>query len=198
LPKASKPPESIVSAKEALARSALSLFVQNGIDGTSIRDIAGGTEFTNAALFKHYDSKEALALSLFESCYDALARTVAAPLPDAKFPEQMRMVISRYVDVIERDLDAALYVQENLRRYWTKLPANPARVSLLAHLRGVILLGRDQGYVDADKDPRLLVATIIGMLGQFARMLYFKEFQLPASDHAPHLVRLAIDVCRKR
>jgi hypothetical protein len=65
-------------------------------------------------------------------------------------------------------------------------------------LRGIILSGIDQGHVAADKDPRLLVATIIGMLGQFARMVYFKEFQGLPRDYAPHLARLAIDVCRKR
>ena len=170
--------------------------MQNGIDGTSIRDIADGTQFTNAALFKHYNSKEDLALSLFESCYDALVRTVAAPLPDATFSEQMHMVIARYVEVMDRDLEAALYVQENLRRYWAKLPPNPDRISLLAHLRGIVLAGIDQGCVAADKDMRMLVAAIIGLLGQFARMLYFKEFQGPAGDHAPRMARLAIDVCR--
>lgn len=187
----------IVGAKEALVRSALSLFVRNGIDGTSIREIAEGTGFTNAALFKHYDSKEALALSLFESCYDELSRTVAAPLPDAAFAVQMRIIISRYVEVMERDLEAALYVQENLRRYWTKLPENAGRISLLGHMRGIILSGKEQGCVDADKDPRLLVAAIIGLLGQFARMIYFEEFRGPASAFVPSLSRLAIDVCRQ-
>lgn len=113
------------------------------------------------------------------------------------FPQQMRTVIARYIDVMERDLEAALYVQENLRRYWTKLPPNPARISLLAHLRAIILAGIDRGHVAADKDPRLLVATIVEMLGQFARMVYFKAFQGRPRDYAPELARLAIDVGRK-
>ena len=177
-------------------RSALTLFVRDGVDGTSIRDIAIATPFTNAAIFKHFDSKEALALSLFEQCYDRIAITVAASIAARKYPEQMRVVIGRYLQMMDEDLEAALYMQENLRRYWPKLPKSPRRISLLAHMRGLVVSGKDEGLVAADKDPKLLVAAIIGLLGQFARMMYFKEFPGKAIDFSERISNLVLDMGR--
>ena len=57
------------AARAASLCAALRLFVRQGIDATSVRDIAAGSGFTNPAIFKHFDSKEALALCLFERCY---------------------------------------------------------------------------------------------------------------------------------
>ena len=186
------------AARAALMRSALTLFVRDGVDGTSIRDIATATPFTNAAIFRHFASKEALALNLFEQCYDDIATTVGAPIPSAKYPEQMRVVIGRYLQTMDENLEGALYMQENLRRFWPKLPKSPHRISLLGHMRGLIASGIQQGTVSPDKDQKLLVAAIIGLLGQFARMMYFKEFSGPATEFGGRLSELVIDMGSRR
>jgi AcrR family transcriptional regulator len=48
------------------------LFSQRGLDGTSIRDIAEESGYTNPALYKHFAGKEELALYLFEICHRRL------------------------------------------------------------------------------------------------------------------------------
>lgn len=172
------------NAREQLMKSALSLFVSQGIDGTSIREIARQTDYSNAALFKHFESKEALAIALFEQCYDRLAVAVSSPISVPDYSVQLNALILRYLKFIETDLEAALYVQEYLRRYWSKLPKKSTRISLLGHMRSVILEGIKQGQVHPKKSPQLLVAALMGFLGQFARMTYFGEFSGRAPDYA--------------
>src|SRR5215510_737293 len=56
-------------AKKRILVEALHLFVRDGLCETSIRDIADASGYTNPALFKHFPSKERLAVHLFEQCY---------------------------------------------------------------------------------------------------------------------------------
>src|ERR1700761_7040730 len=55
--------------KAKILVAALKLFVRDGLCETSVRDIAKASGFTNPALFKHFPTKDALALYLFERCY---------------------------------------------------------------------------------------------------------------------------------
>jgi AcrR family transcriptional regulator len=56
-------------AKQEILRAAMKLFSERGFDATSIRDIARESGYTNPALYKHFASKEDLALHLFETCH---------------------------------------------------------------------------------------------------------------------------------
>src|SRR5215212_9803651 len=56
-------------AKCAILRAALKLFSHSGLAATSIRDIADESGYTNPALYKHFESKDELALYLFETCH---------------------------------------------------------------------------------------------------------------------------------
>ena len=71
-------------AKRQILRAAMKLFSERGLDGTSIRDIARESGYTNPALYKHFAGKEELALHLFETCHRRLwAKCHAAILSDS-------------------------------------------------------------------------------------------------------------------
>jgi AcrR family transcriptional regulator len=55
-----------------IQQAALSLFTERGYDATSMREIAEQLGITKAALYYHFDSKEAIVLSLFEENMRAL------------------------------------------------------------------------------------------------------------------------------
>jgi AcrR family transcriptional regulator len=56
-------------AKRHILRAAMKLFSERGFATTSIRDIAKESGYTNPELYKHFASKEELALHLFETCH---------------------------------------------------------------------------------------------------------------------------------
>ena len=52
-----------------IVRVATSLFAAKGIDGTSMRDIADGAGVREAAIYRHFASKDDLAREIFLSWY---------------------------------------------------------------------------------------------------------------------------------
>jgi AcrR family transcriptional regulator len=102
-------------AVRASLAAALALFTRNGIDATTIRDIAGKSGYTNPAIFKHFDSKEALALCLFERCYRWIANALlAADDPNADARTRILAVGDCALRLMDEDIEAVLCVQENL------------------------------------------------------------------------------------
>ena len=59
--------------KELIARTALTLFVEKGIDGATIRDIATAAGIAEGTLYRHYSRQRALAWELFSTNYFAFA-----------------------------------------------------------------------------------------------------------------------------
>lgn len=87
-----------------ILRAALELFVERGIDGTSISDIARAAGVAQGALYRHFKSKEALAWHLFEAnlkAYtDELIETVLRP-EGAR--ERIRLFVQECLRTCEKD-----------------------------------------------------------------------------------------------
>jgi AcrR family transcriptional regulator len=168
-------------AKQKIVIAALDLFVRDGLCETSIRDIAKASGFTNPALFKHFSGKDALASYLFERCYLELYNLVIRAIQSGDtFATKQHAVIGAYMTALDQDRNAVLYVQENLRQFWPKMPASFRKHSILGEVRRLIELGRSEGAITATLDAGLLTVAWIGTLQQFARAQYFGEFKLPA------------------
>jgi AcrR family transcriptional regulator len=177
--------------KRAILTAALGLFASRGIAGTSVRDIAAASGLTNPALFRHFAGKEALALHLFERIFLRFRGTLPAA-DDSPFSQQLRATLAAYLRFFDEDLDAALFFQETLRQFWPQLPAPLRRQSLMAHLRTLLEVGVAQKHIDPKEDQHLLLAAVLGLLGQLARQLYFKEFPGPAIDQLDAIHRLVL------
>lgn len=178
-------------AKKKIVTVALQLFVRDGLCETSVRDIAKASGFTNPALFKHFPSKDALADHLFERCYLQLFQLIAGARQSGDtFAAKQRAVIDAYLTALERDQEAVLYVQENLRRFWPRMPAAVRKCSILGELATLLREGQSEGQVTTDNDIKLLTAAWVGVLQQFARARFFGELKQPRTVLATALERL--------
>jgi AcrR family transcriptional regulator len=185
---ASDPP-----AKREMLKAALRLFVRDGLCETSIRSIAAEAGFTNPALFKHFDGKDALALCLFERCYTKLAAEVAAGfVPERGFPDNLRAVLQRFAHALDRNLEAYLYVNEELRRFWPKVGPDVRRHSLVGLAKRLFESGMREGLVTREHSVELLVTAFIGIVAQLARALYFGELAGDAQTFVPSLESLTL------
>lgn len=59
--------EGVLSTKEKILDAALTLFAENGYDGTSVEQIAGIVGIKAPSLYKHYKGKEDILNSLIDS-----------------------------------------------------------------------------------------------------------------------------------
>ena len=65
------------SQKENILRAAVDCFAEQGYDGTRVRHIAERAGVSEAALYRHYASAEALAQELFAHYFGEYARQIA-------------------------------------------------------------------------------------------------------------------------
>jgi AcrR family transcriptional regulator len=195
LTNASSPPDYLLAgdapSKRRILQESLRLFARKGIDGVTVRDIGHKAGYTNAALFKFFPTKDALALYLFERCYLALYESLSAALPSGMpFADRLHAIVTVFVERIERDADAFLFVQDQLRPLWPRVTRNVRRHSILALLRAALEQGVAEGRVRSTANLDILTAAISGTLQQFARMLSFGEFRGPAGHWSGELEQI--------
>ena len=174
-------------SKQSILRAALKLFVEHGLAGTNIRMIAKESGYTNPAMFKFFDSKEALALYLFERCYARLHRQIASAASGKPFRKALGGVIDAFLRAMDEDLEAALFVQDALRELWPRLPASARKSSILRTLRELFERGMGEGVVAGYSSSDVPVATLVGLMAQFGRMVYFGEIEGPVRRRRPEL-----------
>ncbi|MHB1287017.1 MAG: TetR/AcrR family transcriptional regulator [Leptospirales bacterium] len=168
-------------SRQAILLGALRLFVRDGLCETSLRDIAAETGYSNTVLYKFFESKNDLAIHLFERCYGTLVMSVQDAMdPRRTFLEDLQALVDRYIRFLDQNLDAVIYVHENLRLFWPQASSKTRLNPLLGLLRKWIEKGKAEGEVDPTENTELLVSLAIGLLSQFARMLYFQECEPPA------------------
>ena len=66
--------------KDDIEQAAMELFARHGFAGTTIKDIAAKAGVTEGALYRHYSSKEEMALTLFERELEIIINSLVASL----------------------------------------------------------------------------------------------------------------------
>ncbi len=167
-------------SKQSIMRAALKLFVEHGVAATNVRMIGDEAGYTNPAMFKFFDSKDALALYLFERCYERLYHRVEAAAAQKPFDEALDRVLDAFLSAMDEDLEAVLFVQDSLRTMWRRLPARARKNSIVRVLRELFERGTREGAVKGYRSLDVPVAALVGLMGQFGRMYYFGEIERPA------------------
>jgi len=150
------------SQKDKILEAALNCFAQHGYSATRIRDIAERAEVSEAALYRHYESKEAVAQALFAEYlqeYSARLQQVATSQqpPQAKLQEVVRLCLATY-----REQPAGFsFVLLNTPTFIPRLPAGT--IYPLDVVEQIISAGQRQGVVRAGQ-PNLLTAIFFGCI----------------------------------
>ena len=94
--------------------AARQVFEAEGLDGASLRAIATAAGYTPAALYFHFESKEAIYAEVLRESLTALRKAVAGAVARAKTPaDQFRaaaLAFFRYYADNPRDLDLGFYL----------------------------------------------------------------------------------------
>src|SRR5262245_49683509 len=113
--------ESDPPAKREILRAAMKLFSEQGLAATTIRDIAKESGYTNPALYKHFVSKDELALYLFETSHRRLWTRCRAALDSAAdFDSRLENYIGEVLVLVDEHPEAMAFLSENARVLWPK------------------------------------------------------------------------------
>jgi AcrR family transcriptional regulator len=100
--------------RELILDAARKVFEADGLDGASLRAIAAGAGYTPAALYFHFESKEAIYAEVLRGSLMNLGQAVSRAVSRAKAPaDQLRAAATaffRYYADNPRDLDLGFYL----------------------------------------------------------------------------------------
>jgi AcrR family transcriptional regulator len=172
--------------KELIARTALGLFVEKGVDGTTIRDIAGAAMIAEGTLYRHYAGKDALAWELFSRNFTALA----GELQDIQAPHQtlrakVDAMVRHFCTFFDRDpvlFSYLLLVQHGQLQKVTPDMPNPVEV-----VREVLAGGMARGEIPAG-DADVAAAMVLGIVLQVAVFKIYQRLPQSLTSLAENLV----------
>lgn len=172
--------------KELIGRTALRLFVEQGIAETTIRDISAAAGVAEGSLYRHYDSKEALAWDLFSRDFIAFAQELARRQQQQRtVRDKLAAMIRQFCTFYDRDpilFNYLLLAQHSqLQKVTPDLP-NPVDV-----LAEVIAGGMGRGEIKAG-DPQVAAAMVLGIVLQVAVFKIYGRITQNLEDLAETLI----------
>jgi AcrR family transcriptional regulator len=158
--------------KELIARTALALFVEQGIDGTTIRDIAAAAGIAEGTLYRHYSGKDALAWDLCSRNYTAFAQELRRiEAGQATLRTKLAAMVRQFCTFFDDDpvlFSYLLLAQHGQLQKVTPDMPNPVEV-----VREVLAGGMDRGEIPAG-DSNVAAAMVLGIVLEVA---IFKIYQ---------------------
>src|SRR3954471_24410994 len=127
------------AAKRHILRAAMKLFSERGLAGTSIRDIARESGYTNPALYKHFTSKDELAVHLFETCHQRLwTKCHSAINAGTDFEDKLDGYVGAVLELVDAHPEAMVFLSENARLLWPKSSAAVRRHTMIGLARSLM------------------------------------------------------------
>jgi AcrR family transcriptional regulator len=178
-------------AKREILRAALKLFSEQGLAATSIRDIADESGYTNPALYKHFESKEALAQHLFDVCHRRVwGRLNAAVVSAESFDDKLDGYIGRWLELVDEHPDVMAFLSDSARVLWPKAGPTVKRQTVIGLARSLALAAPKPRRGAPAIDPDVAAASLQGTLAELARMLQVRVVDGPATRWKARVVTL--------
>lgn len=168
--------------KARVERAALTLFVARGVAETTTREIAMAASIAEGTIYRHFPSKEQLALDLFLRHHRALANALAGAAqraPDLR--AQIDAIVRCYCEWADDDWTLFAYHLLTQHMFLAMVPEgtpNPVNV-----VREVIVRAMAAGEIPS-RDADLAAAAAIGTVMQPATYKLYGRFEGPLTAHA--------------
>lgn len=182
------------TTKARIERAALQLFARHGVDGVSIKQIAGACDISDGAMYRHFKSKDELARQLFEAIHRRLTDLVSDTLdPSADLETMTRTVVTAYCELAENDPAQFTY---HLTHRNTFIAASgdggsdPSTVMAVA-----VSAAMDRGEIPKG-DPEIKAAMAMGVVLQAAEYSIYGRLERPMTELIDTFVRASLAVLR--
>jgi AcrR family transcriptional regulator len=178
-------------AKREILRAALALFSERGLAATSIRDIADESGYTNPALYKHFASKDELALHLFEVCHAQVWESCSAALASAKgFDMKLEAYVGRWLQFLDEEPEVIAFLSDSARVLWPRAKRTVRRKTMIGLARSLVIEAPRVRKSSGGVDPDVAAASVEGTLAELGRMIQVGVIPGPARRWHDRLVAL--------
>lgn len=183
--------------RASIEREALRLFAEKGVDGASIKDIATAVGVADAALYRHFPSKEIMAREIFVRHYGGLAEAIRAIATTAlPFREKARALVDHFCALFDDEPDVFAFLLLNQHAHLRFVPEEAERNAVEA-LRGMMAAAREADEI-AEPDADLAAAMALGAVVQPAIYTLYGRLGRPLAARAEALTEAALKVVGAR
>lgn len=124
----------MVSRRDQIKRVAAGLFVEHGVAGTSVRDIAERVGMLSGSLYHHFPSKDAIAFAILDDFLTDLNARYRSVLPHVNgMREELRALVYSSIEIAERHPYATEIYQNEMAYHGPAAPAAIAEAVRTAH-----------------------------------------------------------------
>ena len=184
------------NARPKIERAALELFVNMGVDAATTREIAIKAGVSEGALYRHYESKDELALSLFLETHNRLGRIMHdAWKKGGTLEERIRAMVDAYCQIADEDWLLFCFHLLSMHRY---LPMDTRRRDdPLTITENIIQDAMDQGMIPQGR-PCVLSGMALGVLTQSGQNKAYNRLPGAFSDYAEDFTRAIVAILRQK
>jgi AcrR family transcriptional regulator len=176
-----------MSAKPRIDQAAVDLFTRLGVDAATTKEIAALAGVSEGAIYRHYKSKDELAVSLFMGVHRRLSQLIdEAAAKETDISGKAAAVVTAYCQLADENWELFSFHLLSMHRflpYYQEDGKDP--VSMVEKLLKRALINAEIPPVD----PRVLAAMIIGLVVQTAQNRIYRRFEEPLSAHAPLMIK---------
>jgi AcrR family transcriptional regulator len=169
--------------KARIDAAATQLFVHMGVDASTTKLIAKAAGISEGAIYRHYRSKDELALTLFMTVHRRLSELVeAAAAGEHGIRAKAHAIVNAYCQAADEDWPRFTFHLLSIHRFlpfYQEDGRDP--VSMVEKVL-------KRAMIEAEippADPRVLASMAIGVIVQTAQNKAYGRFEAPMSTHAP-------------
>jgi len=182
------------NARPKIERAALKLFIHEGVDAATTREIAEKAGVSEGALYRHYKGKDQLALSLFMETHNRLGQMMHEALSGSgTLEEKIQAAVRAYCELADEDFLLFSFHLVSLNRY---LPYDKRRDDDPVSITERIIDSLMQEGALPKGDPALKAAMALGVVMQAGQNKIYNRLPGPLTQHAPALARAVVAVLK--
>jgi AcrR family transcriptional regulator len=159
--------------RQAILDAARDLFIRQGFEHVSMRKIAERIEYSPAAIYSYFPSKDEIFFALAEEGFRLLSGgwlEEAEALPEGADPlDKIRHICLHYYDfsVQYPEHFALMFLDRTVPRLGTQYELFPMLIEMKRRFAEVIRIAAERGQFPADTNPhtvsRILMTTMLGV-----------------------------------
>ncbi|MFD7429503.1 TetR/AcrR family transcriptional regulator [Streptomyces sp. NPDC059814] len=173
------------NTRQRIQDVALELFVEQGYEKTSLREISERLDVTKAALYYHFKTKEDILTSIFEDLNRPVEELIAWGREQPRTLETKKEILGRYSEALTKAAPLFRFMQENQATVRDLSIGNTIKGRVL----GLIELIRDDDAPIVDQ-----VRCFSALFTMHAGMFALKDVDGDPEDKRKAVLEVAVDL----
>ncbi len=184
------------NARPKIERAALKLFISEGVDAATTREIADVAGVSEGALYRHYKGKDELALALFMETHNRLADMMQTAFSEpGSIEDKVRRAVDAYCALADEDWLLFSFHLVSLNKF---IPHDTRRdddpVSVVEKLVAMLMQNGDI----PKGDPAIVAAMSLGVVMQAGLNKIYNRLPGPFSQHADTFTRTIMAILHQK